>query len=154
MPKLDPDQIPVRTGSSYPAPFDQPCQGRSALRLADAAGLTQFGVNIVRLPPGTWSSQRHWHAVEDELIYLLEGEATLVEDEGATILRAGDVAAWKGGVKNGHHLRNESTADVVFLVVGGRSDADHGEYPDIDMIFNDGRYSGSGGYAHKDGTPY
>jgi uncharacterized cupin superfamily protein len=156
MPKIDLDQVETREGSSYPGPFDEPCRGRRAQRLGDAGGLTQFGVNLMRLPPGAWASQRHWHAREDEFVYVLEGELVLVEDAGETTLRPGDSAAWPAGDRNGHHLQNRSDADAAFLVVGTRDDADHGEYPDIDLTFGQGRYSGpkSAVYRHKDGTPY
>jgi uncharacterized cupin superfamily protein len=154
MPKIDPTSAPQGSGSRYPAPFDQPCRARSWRRLGDAAGLTQFGVNLVRLPPGTWSSQRHWHSHEDELVYVLEGEVVLVTDAGEETLRPGDSAGFKADVHDGHHLQNRSKADAVLLVVGSRNDDDHGEYPDIDMMFTGNRYAGKGGYLHKDGTPY
>ncbi len=149
MPKIDLDAAPAGSGSGYPAPFDQPCRGRSFKRLGEAAGLNQFGVNLVRLAPGAWSSQRHWHMLEDEFLYLLEGEAVLVTDAGEEVLRPGDSAGFKAGVRDGHHLQNRSAADTVFLVVGSRNDADHGEYSDIDMVFGGGL-----GYRRKDGTPY
>ena len=120
--------------------------------LGQAAGLTQFGVNLLTLPPGVWSSQRHWHTHEDEFAYVLSGEVTLVMGEGEEILRAGDCIGWKAGVENGHVLKNLSDKDAVILVVGGRSDEDHGEYSDIDMKFLPGRYSGGGGYRRKDGS--
>ncbi|HAJ04072.1 MAG TPA: transcriptional regulator, partial [Brevundimonas sp.] len=88
------------------------------------------------LPPGAWSSQRHWHEGEDEFVWVLSGEVVLVEDEGETMLRAGDCAGFKAGVKNGHKLENRSDADAVLLEVGTRKPGgDHGEYPDIDMTF-------------------
>jgi uncharacterized cupin superfamily protein len=156
MPKIDIDRVPIREGSSYPAPFDEPCRGRKSLRLGDAAGLTQFGVHLVRLAPNAWASQRHWHEREDEFVYVLEGELVLVEDNGETLLRAGDTAAWPAGVHDGHHLQNRSEREASFLVVGSRDDDDHGEYSDIDMTFAVGRYSGDKActFRHKDGTPY
>lgn len=158
MPKIDIPGAPVSKGSSYPAPFDEPCKGRVTVRLGIAGGLAQFGVNMTTLEPGAWSSQRHWHAKEDEFVHVLEGEVVLVEDEGETVLRAGDCAAWKAGVENGHHLINRGSSDAKLLVVGTRDDTDHGEYPDIDMKFKPSRYSRtggpSGGYVHRDGTPY
>jgi uncharacterized cupin superfamily protein len=154
MSKIDPATAPRAHGSRYPAPFDAPCKARHWLRLGDAAGLTQFGVNLLTLEPGTWSSQRHWHSHEDEFVYVLEGEVTLVTDTGAEPLHAGDCAGFKAGSRDGHHLRNNSGAKAVLLVVGSRNDADHGEYPDIDLKFTAGRYSGGGAYQHKDGTPY
>jgi len=106
----------------------------------------------LRLQPGAASSQRHWHAREDELVYMLEGEAVLVEDGDETVLRPGDVATFKAGIRNGHHIVNRSDRDVVFLEVGTRSLNDHGEYPDIDLKFV--MENGEDRYLHKDGTPY
>jgi len=156
MPMIDPKTVKTSQGSSYPAPFDEPCRDREVQRLSAAGGLTQFGVNIVTLPPGTWSSQRHWHSHEDEFAYVLDGEVVLVEDEGETLLRAGDSAAWPGGERNGHHLQNRSDRDAVFLVAGSRSEEDFGEYPDIDLKFSTGRYAGglAAVFRHKNGEPY
>ncbi len=154
MPKIDPMSAPVGSGSRYPVPFDEPCKARSWKRLGDAAGLTQFGVNLLRLPPGTWSSQRHWHALEDEFVYVLEGEVVLQTDQGEELMRAGECAGFKAGIPDGHCFQNRSSAQAVLLVVGSRNDADHGEYSDIDMTFTPGRYSGRGACCRKDGTPY
>lgn len=156
MPKVDLETAPVFKGSSYPKPFDRPCLEREGVRAGQAAGLTQFGVNIVTLPPGAWASQRHWHEKEDEFVYVIGGELVLVEDEGETILRAGDCAGWRAGVRNGHHLINRSARAARFLVIGTRIDEDWGEYSDIDMRFNPDRYSGKRtgpGFSRKDGTP-
>ena len=155
MPKIDQSQVPLNEGTKYPPPHDGPCRQRSWLRLGDAAGLTQFGVSLVRVPPGTWSSQRHWHSYEDEFVWVTEGEVVLVTDDGEETLRAGDCAGFKGGVTNGHHFQNRSGRDAVLLTVGTRDDRDHGEYSDIDMKFKAGRYyAGTGGYTRKDDTPY
>jgi uncharacterized cupin superfamily protein len=154
MPKIDKAAAPQGSGSRYPAPLDAPCRQRAWRRLGDAAGLTQFGVNLLCLAPGVWSSQRHWHSHEDEFVYVLQGEVVLVTDQGEEILRAGDCAGFKAGVRDGHCLQNRSPHDAEILVVGSRNDADHGEYPDIDMVFTPGRYSGNGGYRHRDGAPY
>ena len=154
MPKIDPTSAPRGSGTRYPSPFDEPCRNRAWIRLGDAAGLTQFGVNVVTLPPGTWSSQRHWHSHEDEFVYVLAGEVVLVTDAGEEILRPGDGAGFKAGDRNGHCLQNRSTTDVEFLVVGSRHEEDQGEYPDIDLAFGPGRYAGTLDYRHKDGTPY
>jgi uncharacterized cupin superfamily protein len=148
MPKLDLDKIEQTNRTGYPPPFDEKMQGRWYRRLAPAGGLTEFGVSYVTLKPGAWSSQRHWHDEEDEFAVIISGEAMLVEDDGETLLRAGDCAAWPKGKTNGHHLRNESDRDCVFVVVGaGRSSG--GGYSDIDMMFTDDRR-----FVHKDGTPY
>lgn len=149
--RIDVKQVMMSLGCSYPVPFDAPCAQRARQRLGDAAGLTDFGVNLMRLPPGAWSSQRHWHAAEDEFVYVLEGEVVLVTDAGEELLRPGDCAGFKAGVKDGHHLQNRSAHAAVVLEVGSRRIAeDEGEYPDIDMRF----LKGDAGYAHRDGTPY
>lgn len=152
--RIDPATLPVRVGSAYPAPFDEPCKGRRKQVFTGTAGLTQFGVNLTRLPPGGWSAQRHWHATEDEFVYILEGEAWLVTDAGEELLRAGDAAGFPAGVQDGHHLQNRGSVEVVFLEVGSRRSDDHGEYPEIDLAFGGDRYAGKGGYFHKDGRPY
>ena len=154
MPKVDLMNAQSGAGSSYPVPFDEPCRGRSWHRLGVAAGLTHLGVNLVRLAPGAWSSQRHWHTHEDEFVYVLSGELVLVTDEAEEVLVAGDSAGFAAGVRNGHCLQNRSPADATFLVAGNRSNEDGGEYSDIDMAFKPGRYTGGGAYFHKDGTPY
>ncbi len=149
MPKLDLDAIPQTNATGYPAPFDAPVQGRWYRRLAPVAGLTRMGASHVVLKPGAWSSQRHWHREEDELIVMLAGEAVLVEDSGETVLRPGDVVAWAAGRQDGHHLQNRSGTDCVFVAISaGPEDMDSGEYPDIDMVFD------GDGYAHKDGSRY
>lgn len=147
MPKIDLDSIPQSNATGYPAPFNRQVQGRWYRRLAPAGGLTEFGASHVVLKPGAWSSQRHWHDTEDELLVMIAGEAVLVEDEGRTVLRAGDVCAWPKGIANGHHLINESDADCVFVAISGGPDTT-GSYSDIDMRWT------PEGYVHKDGTPY
>ena len=154
MPKIDLASLPTNAGSRYPPPFDVPCQARTWQALGNAAGLTQFGVNIVCLPPGVWSSQRHWHSHEDEFVYVLKGQVTLVTDSGAQLLCEGECAGFKAGERDGHCLQNRSTQAVEMLVVGSRHKEDHGEYSDIDMVFTAERYSGQGTFCHKDGTPY
>jgi uncharacterized cupin superfamily protein len=146
--RIDLTTVPVHLGSSYPKPHDKPCASRARQRLGDAAGLTDFGVNLMRLPPGTWSSQRHWHVAEDEFIYVLEGEVVLVTDSGEEILSKGDSAGFKAGIEDGHHLQNRSPRDAIVLEIGSRKPTDEGEYSDIDMRFL------TTGFAHKDGTPY
>ena len=149
MPKLDLAAIPQVNTTGYPAPYDKDVASRFVRRLRPAAGLTDLGAAHVVLKPGAWSSQRHWHAEEDELVVILSGEAVLVEDDGETVLRAGDVAAWPKGVRNGHCLQNRSDADCVLVAVSAGDGAnDWGEYPDIDLKF------APEGYLHKDGTPY
>jgi uncharacterized cupin superfamily protein len=153
MKKIDIANAPSGQGSRYPAPHDEACKARVWKKLGDAAGLTQFGVNLVTLAPGVWSSQRHWHAKEDEFVFVLSGDVVLVTDGGEELLRAGDCAGFPAGVQDGHCLQNRAAQDAVLLVMGGRDDADHGEYSDIDMKFLPGRYSGGGGYTRKNGDP-
>lgn len=149
--KIDIESAPTKHGTGYPPPYDAPCRGRRRWKLGDAAGLSQFGVNLLRLAPGDWSSQRHWHATEDEFVWVLEGEVVLVDDAGETVLRAGDCGGFKAGVANGHQLRNRSDSEAVVLEVGGRNPAgDAVEYPDIDLVLR----AGESGYRRRDGTPY
>jgi uncharacterized cupin superfamily protein len=149
--RIELTKIPVKTGSGYPTPFDLPCAARARQRLGDAAGLTDFGVNLLRLPPAAWSSQRHWHSAEDEFVFIVEGEVVLVTDAGEELLRSGDCAGFKAGIKDGHHLQNRSDRDAILLEVGSRRVAeDEGEYPDIDMRF----LKNDAGYAHRDGALY
>lgn len=147
MPKLDLDAIPARNTTGYPAPFDQPMAGRWFRRLAPASGLSEFGASHVVLKPGGWSSQRHWHDGEDELLVMISGEAVLIEDDGRTVLKPGDICVWPKGVTNGHHLINESDSDCSFVCISG-GDGLSGGYSDIDMMFDDQ------GYCRKDGTRY
>lgn len=148
MPKVELELIEQVNRTGYPPPFDQDVAGRWYRRLAPATGLTDFGASHVVLKPGAWSSQRHWHDGEDELLVMLSGEAVLVEDEGRSVLHAGDIAAWPKGTGNGHHLRNESDQDCSFVVIGGGTNTGGG-YSDVDMMFTaDNRY------VHKDGSPY
>ena len=148
MPKIDIDATILREGTDYPSPHDEPCQGRKRRQLGEVAGLTQFGVNLLRLPPGTWSSQRHWHTAEDEFVWVVEGEVVLVTDEGEQLLRAGECAGFAAGIPNGHHLQNRSGRDAVLLEVGSRRPAEDGvDYPDIDMIIE----PGSDTYRGRDG---
>ena len=119
-------------------------------QLSPASGLTEFGASHVTLLPGAWSSQRHWHLGEDEFLVMLAGEAVLVEDEGETVLVAGDCAAFPRGVENGHHLQNRSDRDALILEMGSRRpEVDAVVYPDIDLKIEPG-----GGYLHRDGAPY
>ena len=143
--------LAARTGSGYPSPHDVPCQQRSRRRLADAFGLTQFGVNLLELPPGAWSSQRHWHERQDELIYVLEGEVTLVTDEGETLLTPGMTAGFRANSGNGHQLINRSGSTVRVLEVGTRTDQEVAHYPDIAMMFRQDGAAGS--YYTADGRP-
>ncbi len=148
MPKIDIHAIPQSNATGYPEPFDKDVSGRFWRRLAPASGLTRMGASHVVLKPGAWSSQRHWHDGEDELLIMLTGEAILIEDDGETVLHPGDVAAWAAAVQNGHHLINRSDQDCSFIVVSAGERSKGGAYSDIDMTFD------ANGYYHKDGTAY
>jgi uncharacterized cupin superfamily protein len=152
MPKIDIAGVKLDTYSGYPEPYRKVTVGRERKRLGNAAGLDQFGVNLCRLKPGAASSQRHWHENEDELVYMLEGEVVLVEDEGETVLKPGDAAAWKAGVANGHCLINRSTRDAVFLETGTRAESERAYYSEIDMRME--RDEKGVRYLRKNGEPY
>lgn len=150
MPKIDIAAVAARKGSAYPAPFHEMAKDRVKQALGDAGGLSDFGVNLTRLPPGAWSSQRHWHSAEDEFVYVISGEVVLVSDTGEDIVRAGECAAFPKNVANGHHFINRSGKDAVYLEIGTRSAEDFCSYPDIDLQID----AKIGRYAHKDGALY
>lgn len=152
MPKIEIDAVPLDTATRYPEPHCRAVVGRARKRLGNAAGLNQFGVNICRLAPGAASSQRHWHANEDEFVYVLSGEVVLCETGSETVLRAGDAAAWKAGASDGHCLVNRSQEDTVILEVGARAAEERVEYPDIDLLMR--RDAAGPRYLHKSGEPY
>jgi len=133
MPKIDIASLKLDNATGYPEPFRRAVEGRWRKRLGNAVGLDQFGVNLTTLKPGAWSSQRHWHTAEDELIYVLEGELMLCENGGETVLKPGDAAGWKANTPNGHYLINRLNRDAVYLEIGTRAAREKVEYPDIDM---------------------
>lgn len=147
MPKADLSQIEETNRTGYPEPYASDVAGRHYRRLAPALGISDFGASLVRLEPGAWSSQRHWHEGEDEMLVMLEGEAVLVENDCRTLLSAGDVAAWPKGVANAHHLINESDRPCRFFVVGKPAASDC-HYPDIDLHLD----GPSQKYVRKDGS--
>ena len=151
-PVIDPETAPKRVGSAYPPEFAGPCAGRTKRQLGNAAGLTNFGVNLTELPPGGWSSQRHWHEKQDEFIYIVEGEAILVTDSGETLLKPGMCAGFPAGKPDGHHLINRSDRPVKYLEIGDRTANDAAHYPDIDLQVKlvDGQWS----YSRRDGTKF
>jgi uncharacterized cupin superfamily protein len=149
MPKIDLPAVSQTNATGYPSPYAEPMAKRHYRRLGPAAGLVDFGVSHVVLEPGGISSQRHWHEGEDEFVVILDGEAVLVEEEGETVMRAGDCAAFPKGVANGHHLVNRSERPCTFLAVGKVASTDC-HYPDIDLHL-DGK---SLKFTRKDGTPY
>jgi len=152
MPKIDIAGLKIDTFTGYPEPYRQAVAGRLRKRLGNAVGLDQFGVNLTTLKPGAWSSQRHWHECEDELVYVLEGEVVLCEDEGETVLRPGDAAGWKANAPNGHCLINRTDRDAVYLEIGTRAPRERATYPDIDMLAE--RDDSGMRYLHKSGEPY
>jgi len=152
VPKIDISKAVVRTTTVYPKPLDRVTEGREKAALGNVAGLTQFGVNLTRLKPGAASALRHWHEQEDEFVYVLEGEITLIEDGGETVLKPGDCAGFKAGVPNGHHLVNKSERDVLYLEIGTRAAAERAHYPDVDLVFE--RDDSGMRCLHKSGEPY
>ena len=142
----------MKTGSIYPEPYASDMKGRSSLRLGDAGGLTQFGANLVMLEPGAQSSLRHWHLNEDEFVMVTEGECTLVQDEGATVMRPGDCAAFPAGDGNGHHFVNRTDRMARFLVVGTRSRREVATYSDVDLVLE--LSEGKARFSYRDGTPW
>lgn len=151
-PALDPASLKPVRGSNYPAPFNEPVAARERCKLGDALGLTNFGVNFMRLSPGCASSQRHWHSKQDEFVFVVSGEVVLVTDAGEQTLRAGMAAGFPAGKQDGHHLINRSKEDALILEVGDRTAWDEVDYSDIDMMVR--WVDGEEKYLHKDGTPY
>ena len=149
MPKLDLDAIPQTNATGYPSPWREEMAKRHYRRLGPVSGLSDFGVSHVTLEPGGVSSQRHWHEEEDEFVVMLEGEAVLVEDEGETVMRAGDCASFPKGVADGHRLVNRGDAPCVFIAVGKHA-LSNCHYPDIDLHLD----GATGRFTRKDGTPY
>ena len=147
--------VAEHTGSGYPEPYRQAVMGRRARRIGAASGVTQFGVNIITVPPGVWSSQRHWHSHEDELVLMLTGELTLVTNAGRQVLREGDFVGFPAGNGDGHHLINESAAEASFLVVGSDlPETDVVDYPDIDMRLPPSGAGKPNRFTRKSGEPY
>jgi uncharacterized cupin superfamily protein len=139
---VDSTELVRKTGSGYPPPYNAPVLNRARAVLGNLFDLDQFGVNLVTLPPGAWSSQRHWHETEDEFVYVLDGEITLGDDAGDHLMTTGMCAGFKANSGNGHHLKNLSSKSATYLEVGSRKPADNVMYSDIDMK------------AVKDGGPW
>jgi uncharacterized cupin superfamily protein len=150
---IEATSLPSASSTGYPEPYRQMVAGRSRRRLGDAFGLKNFGVNLTRLEPGAMSSMRHWHTRQDELVYMLEGEAVLVTDAGEQILRPGMVVGFPAGQPDGHHMINRSSRPAVYLEIGDRLPGDGADYPDIDMKTQQDA-AGKWVYTRKDGTPY
>jgi uncharacterized cupin superfamily protein len=155
MPVIDPSKVPVKTGTIYPEPYAAMMAGRSSLRLGEAGGLTQYGVNLVLLEPGAMSSLRHWHHNEDEFVWVVDGECTLVQDEGETVMHAGDCAAFPAGDQNGHHFLNRSDTVAKFLVIGTKAPQETAVYSDVDMMVHlTPGPTGKAHFTHKDGSDW
>jgi len=154
MPKINLDDVIETSGTTYPAPFDGPCIRRRKKAIGDASGLTQFGAHIITLPPGSWSSQRHWHSAEDEMVYILKGTPLFIDDSGETRLRPGDITAHPFADGNGHHMKNDTEEEVQFLIIGTRNpETDSAHYPDIDLdLPANGTVERA--FIRKNGTPY
>jgi len=154
MPKISLEKLTISSGTNYPPPYNTPCLARHKISPGDAGGLSQFGAHIVSLPPGSWSSQRHWHSEEDELILILKGHPTFIDEDGPQTLSPGDITTHKAGDPNGHHMKNETSETIEFLIIGGRTpETDHAHYPDIDMDLPSNG-SSQRHYKRKNGTPY
>jgi uncharacterized cupin superfamily protein len=152
MPKIDVAKAAVRTKSVYPDRWAAITDGREKTAIGDVVGLTQFGVNLTRLKPGAASALRHWHEAEDEFVYVLEGEITLIEEGGTTVLQPGDAAGFRAGVANGHHLVNRSRRDAIYLEVGTRAKRERAHYSDVDLIYE--RDESGLRFSHRSGEPY
>lgn len=152
MPVIDLTKVPQKTGSIYPAPYADLMAGRSSLRLGTAAGLTQFGVNLVTLQPGAMSSLRHWHLAEDEFVMITAGECVLIENGGETLMRAGDCAGFPANMPDGHHVLNRSAAPASFLVIGSKAPREVVTYADVDLVVT--MAEGRAAFSYKDGSSY
>jgi len=152
LPAVDPSTLPVVEKTGYPPPYNERVRGRSRRKLGDSCGLTQFGVNLTTLQPGSQSALRHWHAREDEFVYILSGEVVLVTDSGEQVLRAGQCSGFPGGKRDGHHMINRSAQPAQYLEVGSRIPGEVAGYPDDDITLAmtvDGMK-----YLHKGGSVY
>jgi len=153
-PALDPRDVPARSSSGYPEPYRSLVLPREKRALGDALGLTKVGVNVTTLPPGKQSSMRHFHWLEDELIFVLEGEVVLRTDAGEQVLTAGTCAGFPAGSRDGHQLINRSRAPARYLEISNRDSADTAEYvdPDVDLAYRSGPDGAV--FTRKDGTPF
>ena len=151
MPKIDLDTTKVYEGSGYPEPYASQMGDRVYQLLGDTAGLTEFGVDLVTMQPGATSSLRHWHSAQDEFAMIVEGELVLVENDGETVVRAGDCIGWPKNSGNGHHLLNRSDRAAKYLVVGTKTTPDVCVYSDVDLEYHD--KGGSGGFTRRGGAP-
>ncbi|KST67505.1 cupin domain-containing protein [Mastigocoleus testarum] len=149
---INPSEVPKETGTNYPEEFKAKVAGRIKQRLGNAAGLNDFGVNLVHLQPGSCSALRHWHVQEDEFVYILEGELMLITNSGEQVLSAGMAAGFPAGEENGHHLVNHSSNIATYLEIGARKSNDEANYPDEDLK---AKFTENGViFTHKDGAVY
>jgi uncharacterized cupin superfamily protein len=149
---MDPALVAETRGSGYPEPFRSRMGDRAKRKLGDACGLTKFGVNLVTLGPGGQSALRHWHTLEDEFVYVLEGEVVLVSNDGEQVLKAGICAGYPAGARDAHHFVNRSDRPARYLEIGDRTPGDNAFYPDDDLMWGEDE---NGGFAaHKDGGRY
>jgi uncharacterized cupin superfamily protein len=152
-PALDPSEVEARSTSGYPEPFRSRVLPREKRPLGDALGLTKIGVNLSTLFPGKASSMRHFHTLEDELVFVIEGEVVLRTDEGEQVLSAGQCAGFPAGSPNGHQLVNRSDRPARYLEISNRDRADTAEYPDDDLaLVRSPDYKNR--FTHKDGSDY
>ena len=152
LPAIDPRDVPALRGSSYPEPFAGRVAGRVRRRVGDALGLKNFGVNLTLIEPGAQSALRHWHARQDEFIYLLEGELVLVTEAGEQVLTQGMAAGFVAGNADGHFLVNRSDAPAVYLEVGDRLPGDAAIYPDDDLAAHNRLAQWT--FTHRNGQEY
>jgi uncharacterized cupin superfamily protein len=150
---IDPLEIEARTGTGYPDPYRKTVVARRKRVLGDAFGLSRYGVNLVELSPDTWSAQRHWHTHEDEFVFIVSGELTLITDSGEQVLRPGMVAGFPAGDSDGHHLVNNSGETASYLEIGDRNPQDEVFYPDIDLLYGPNS-EGEHEFTNRDGLPY
>ena len=152
MPVIRKEDLHPLSGTNYPAPYDEGMGNYTAWPFSDGAGLTQFGAGLETLHPGARSSQRHWHENEDEFLYMLEGEMTVIEEWGETIIKPGEAAAWRAGSENGHSLYNHTDKDATYLIVGTRAPRDVCHYSDIDLLYT--RDNGVSIFTRRDGSGF
>ncbi len=153
-PALDPATVPGEERQPYPPPWDTALAGKFRKVLGDALGLTQIGINLTRLAPGAISALRHWHTGEDEFVFVVSGEPTLVCDSGEQLLGPGHVAGFPAGSGDGHRLENRTDAEVEFLEIGTRATADRVHYTEDDLILDKTVAAPARRFSRRDGTPY
>ena len=143
------DSVAETTGvSDYPDPWNLGRGHISYRHITEAGGLTQFGAAVETLHPGRQSSQPHWEEHEDEFLYMLDGELTVVEDGVETVIHSGDACCWKAGMAVAHTLRNHTDRPATYLIAGSSNPTNICHYPGLDLLAT------PDGYTHLDGTPY